>query len=377
MLRWIKTRLVVEKPSSHDKYYPTILRATTQKSYPFSVSYAEIEVAANVVGSTAGYISQFRFDDIVRLQVSIKMNPNEYTVWQDIFQGRIMDMYSEFGNNSNNVKLYCQGHEVEATTAIIGETYAFATPTDVRTVIDYYETYLSRLTYSADYADSGISFPTYDSTANQTYMSDLFSDAEKVSGYTYAIKAIPTYSGGNLSTIYIGWNELSDTVSDKYKIIEGTSRVLDADFSVEGSSVRTAYRVIGDSCAGYDYDSTLSTLYGLRTEVDNESWVKSEDLADAIAGGILADIKTPEVSGHVVIIGTPEADIGDLVYCKLPSIELNGSSVDGNYTVYRVEHNITDNEFTTTLDLGKIRKTAYDYYADTVKTLKTVKKNQI
>jgi hypothetical protein len=377
MIRWIQTRLVIEKPDTHYKYYPQVVSARTQKSAPFSISYAEIEIISNVSGSTSTSVSQVRFNDIVRLQVSIKMNPNEKTVWQDLFSGRIVDSYAKYGSMTDDMVLYCQGHEAEAETALIEETYSYSSSTDVTAVFSYFSKYLSNLTFSADYADTGILFPTYDSTANQTYISDLFSDAEKVSGYDWIVKAIPVYSNKNLSAVYIGWNQFSQTVTNKYKIIEGTSRVLSTDFSVEGKGVRTAYRVEGDECTGYDFDPALTALYGTRTDVTNQSWVKSEDLAESIAEGVLDEIKTPKVSGQVTLIGTPDAEIGDLVYCKCPSQELNGSSVEDNFSVYRVEHTILGNEFLTTLDLDKVRKTEYDFYADNVKNVKTCMKNQV
>jgi len=368
---------VIEKPDTHYKYYPQVVSARTQKSYPFSVSYSEIEIISTVSGSTSASVSQVRFDDIIRLQVSIKMNPNEKTVWVDLFQGKIVDMYAKYGSMDNSMVLYCQGFEAEAGTALIEETYSYSSSTDVTAVISYFSKYLSNLTYSADYVDTGIYFSTYDSTANQTYLSDLFSDAEKVAGYDWIISTAPTYSGGNLSTVYISWNPFSQTVTDKYKLIEGTSRLLDADFAVEGKGVRTAYRVEGDECVGYAFDSELCAQYGTRTDVSNESWVKSEGLAESIAEGVLSEIKTPAVSGQVTIIGTPEVQLGDLVYCKCPSITLNGSTVDGNFSVYRVQHEISGNEFITTLDLDNIRKTAYDFYADSVTKLKTCMKNQV
>jgi hypothetical protein len=361
MIRWVQTRLIIEKPITHEKYYPTVLSASTQKSYPFSISYADIEISSNVVGSTSTYISQFRFDDIVRLQVSIKYNPNQRTVWQDIFSGRIADIYCEYGNN-NNVKIYCQGHEAIAETSLIEETKAYTASTDARTVLEYFAgKYVTRLTYSSSYADTGISFPTYDSTANQTYMNDLFSDMEKVAGYDWAVKTVPTYSNGNLSTVYIQWKPFPTIATDKYKVIEGTQRLLKADFSVEGKGVRTCYRVNGDTPSG------LAQYTG-----------SSEDAAlSTIASGILLEVKVPEISGQVDILLTPEADIGDLVYCKIPSIDLNGSSISGNFTVQRVQHKISENEFTTSLDLEKIRKTAYDYIGQISTTAKTCKKNQV
>ena len=382
MYRIVNTRLVIEKPTTHEKYYPPVIRASTQQTYPFSISYADIEIVSNTQAGTSGYIGQVRFDDIVRLQVSIKYNPYQKTVWQDIFEGRIMDMSSQFGN-SNNVTLFCQGHEVEAETAVIEEDYSFATATDARSVLSYFSKYLSRLSYSASYADTGTSFPTYDSTANQTYMRDLFSDMEAVSGYNWAVKVVPTYSSGNLSTRYIQWREMSQTASEQYKVIEGTSRMLSADFEVAGKGVRTAYRIYGDTpeggsqYTGYASDAALISLYGKRTEVDTQTWIQSNSLAAAIAAGQLSEWKTPEVSGQVELIGTPEAEIGDLVYCKIPSEELNGASVDGNFTVYRVNHEIDRNSFKTYLDLGKVKKSIYDYIGQVSTVAKTCKKNQI
>lgn len=384
MLRWVQTRLVIEKPTTHEKYYPTVISATTQKSYPFSISYADIEIASNIIGSTSSYISQFRFDDIVRLQVSVKMNPNEKTVWQDIFEGRIVNMNCEY-SQSNNVKIYCYGHEAIAETSLITGTHTYTSSTDAKTILSVLAPlYVTRLTYSSAYADSSQLFPTYNASPNQTYMSDLFSDMEKIASYTWAIKTIPTYtSGGNLSTVYIQWKAFPSAVTDKYKVIEGTQRLLSADFSVEGKGVRTCYIVNGDTPSGgtqytgSDEDTALSTLYGKRSDVDTQNWVKSNDLCDSIATGILAEIKTPEISGQVELLGTAEADIGDLVYCKIPSIDLNGSYVTGNFVVHRVQHKITENEFTTTLDFEKTRKTAYDYVNRVASAVKTCKKNQV
>lgn len=383
MIRWVQTRLIIEKPATHEKYYPTVLSATTQKSYPFSISYADIELASNVVGSTSSYISQFRFDDIVRLQVSVKMNPNEKTVWQDIFEGRIVNMNCEY-SQSNNVKIYCYGHEAIAETSLITGTHTYVSSTDAKTILaDLAPLYVTRLTYSSAYADSSKLFPNYDTTANQTYMSDLFSDMEKIASYGWAIKVIPTYTAtGNLSTVYIQWKAFPTTATNKYKVIEGTQRLLSADFSVEGKGVRTLYRVNGDTPSGssqytgYDEDTALSSLYGKRSEVDTQTWIKTNALCDSIAAGILAEVKTPEISGQVELLGTPEADIGDLVTCKVPSIDLNGSYINGNFTVHRVQHKITENEFTTTLDFEKLRKTAFDYVNKAASIAKTAKKNQ-
>lgn len=391
MIRWVETRLIIEKPLTHEKYYPSVLRASTQKSYPFSISYAEIEIASNIIGSTSSYINQLRFDDIIRLQVSIKYNPNQRTVWQDLFQGRIMDLSGELSDNSNSTTIYAQGHEVEAIKALIEETKTFSTTTNARDVLKYFtqtKGYLKRLTYSDSYASNAISFvasdnTAYDTKANQTYMSDLFSDMEKVAGYDYAIKAIPTYSGGNLSTVYISWQPFDSTVTDKYKVIEGTSRVLSSNFEVSGTEFITAFRENGDTPSGgtqytgYASDAALIAQYGTRTDIDTQTWINSNSLCNTIAAGLLAEGIKLDVSGEATLIGTPECDICDLVQCKFPSIELNGASVSANLTVKRVSHLIDGNEFSTFLDFEKVKKTVNDYIGQVSKTVKTCKKNQI
>ncbi len=383
MIRWVTTRLVIEKPATHEKYYPKVLSASTQSSYPFSISYANIEIASNALGSTSSYISQVRFDDIVRLQVSVKYNPNQKTVWQDIFHGRIVDINAQFGTN-NNVKLYCWGHEADAETALIEETKAYTSPTDAKTLLSYFSKYLSRLTYSDSYANAGVSLPTYDSVANQTYMSDLFSDIEKVSGSDWAIKTIPTYSSnGNLSNVYLQWKPFPTVPTQQYKVIEGTARLLDADFSSSGKKVRTAYRMFGDTPSGgaqytgYAEDAALISRYGKRTGTDTQTWIKSNSLCASLASGVLSELKTPEISGQVVLMGTPEAQTCDLVYCKIPSEDLNGEQVNGNFPVYRVQHDLTETEFETTLDLGELRKDFYDYIGQISKTANKCKKNQV
>jgi len=382
MIRWVQTRLVIEKPVTHEKYYPKVLSASTQSSYPFSISNAAIELVSNARGSTSSYVSQVRFDDIVRLQVSIKYNPNQRTVWQDIFQGRIVDINAEFGTN-NNVQLYCLGHEADAETALIEETKAYTSATDARDLLSYFSKYLSRLEYSASYADAGVSLPTYDTTAHQTYVADLFSDMEKVSGFDWAIKTVPTYSNGNLDKVYLQWKPFPTVPVQQYKVIEGTSRLLNADFSSSGKKVRTAFRMFGESPSGgtqytgYAEDAALVARYGKRTATETQTWIKSNSLCASIASGVLSGLKTPEVSGQVVLLGTPDAQTCDLVYCKIPSEDLNGEQVNRNFHVYRVQHNITENDFYTTLDVGELRNDFYDYIGQVAKTANICRKNQV
>lgn len=385
MIRWINTRLVVENPETHNIYYPSVLSASTQESSNFSVGFAEIELASNVIGSTASYISQFRYDDIVRLQTSIKMNPNEMTVWQDLFHGRIVDMDCGYGtNNNNNVQLYCEGHERAAITALIEETKSYSSATDARALLEYFSKYSTRLTYSSSYSDTGISMPTYDSKANQTHLSDLYTDMEKVAGNNWRLTTVPTFTAaGLLDKVYLQWKPNPSVATDQYKVYEGSSRIINANFSVSGSGIRTFYRVNGETPSGgtqytgYAEDTALSTKYGKMAEVDTETWAKSNALCASIAAGMLADNKEPKVTGTAELILTPAARPGDLVPCKFRSIDLNGSYIDVAIRAKRVRHTISNQKCSTNIDLGKIQKNAYDFINSATSAAKSAKKNQV
>lgn len=380
MIRIVNTRLVVEKPSTHAKYYPKVISATTQQSYPFSVSGADIEVVANNAPFSSGYASPVGFDDIIRLQVSIRYDKNEKNVWQDIFHGRVETPSSVYGDG-NQLKIYAVGHEGELRTDLIEETKTYTSATDAKTLLAYFSKYFSRLTYSDSRADAGVSFPTCDTTKDQTYLIDLIQDMETNAGYDWAFKVIPTYdSAKNLSVVYVQWKPFSSTPVTSYKIIEGTHRLISADFEADGESVRTFQRIYGatpdggSQYTGSAVDAALVALYGKRSDVNTYPWIKSDSLAGSVAAGLLSSSKLPVTSGQVLLVGTPEAQIGDYVYLKIPSLELNGESIEGYFHVYRVQHMLDKGQFHTMLDVGKVKKVAEDYLAQVSATAKLVKK---
>lgn len=380
LIRIVNSRFVVEKPSSHLKYYPKVISASTQTSYPFSVSAADVTVISNSGARTAGYVSPVSYGDIVRLQVSVKNHRDDATVWQDLFHGKIETPSCTFGTD-NKLKLYCVGHEEEIRTDLIEETKSYTTATDAQTLLSYFSKYFNKLTYSASMADTGVSFPTYDTTKDQTYLADLIQDMEKNAGYDWAFKVVPTYdSSKNLSTIYVQWKAFSTTPVTSYRIIEGTQRLISADFEADGESVRTFQRIYGytpegsSQITGSAIDAALVALYGKRSEVNTYPWIKSNGLADSVAAGLLTSSKLPVTSGQVLIIGTPEAQIGDYIYIKIPSLELNGASIEGYFYVYRVQHMLDSGKFHTLLDVGKVKKVAEDYLAQVSATAKLCKK---
>lgn len=416
MIRIVNTRLVVEKPTTHEKYYPTVITATTQQDYPFAVSGATIDVVSNLPPNTSGYAAPINFNDIVRLQVSVKNHYTEHTVWEDIFHGRVESMSSEFGNG-NQLKLYCVGHEAELRTDLIEETYTYPANSDAKSIISRLSKYFTaNLHYSASNVAAGVIFPTYDTTADQTYLDTVIGDMEKQSGYDHIFSVVPVYTTGqNLSYVYTKWQPFTTTVTPAYKIIEGTHRLIAADFDVSGENVVTMVKVYGDTpdtssvtgttapkaftgtvsgstCSGtigsttvtgttaapVQYkgsytDSALEAQIGKRTSVETYSWIKSNALCVSIAEGLQKGARVPVVAGQVTLIGTPAAKVGDLVYVKIPSIELNRASITGNYYVYRVQHNISKSGFQTTLDLGRVKKVAEDYVAQVSKSVKVVK----
>lgn len=383
VIRIVNARLVVEKPGSHQKFYPKVISASTQQSYPLSVSGADITLISNSSARTAGYISPVAFDDITRLQVSVKYHRDEATVWQDLFHGRVETPSVSFGNN-NQLKLYCVGHEGELRTDLIEETKAYTSATDAKALLAYFSKYFSRLTYSDTLAQTGVSFPTYDATKDQTYLLDMVKAMEENAGYDWAFKVIPTYdSNKNLSAIYTQWKPFSTTPIKSYQIIEGTHRLVAADFEADGESVRTFQRVCGDKPSdgtqytGSAVDAALATLYGRRSDVNSYPWIKSNSLCDSVAAGLLTSSKLPVTSGQCVLIGTPEAQIGDYVYLKLPSLELNGASIKGYFYVYRVKHLLDKGKFHTVLDVGKVKKVAEDYLAQVATTAKLCKKSLV
>lgn len=416
LIRIIYVRLVVEKSTTHDKFYPRVISASTQCSYPFSVSTADIEVISNLAPKTSGYAAPLHFDDIVRLQVSVKNYRTEHTVWQDIFHGRIMEMSSDFGNNSNKLKLFCVGHEFELSKDLIAENKAYTSSTDAKTLLSYFSKYYSRLTYSDSLTSTGVIFPTYDTTLDQNFLDTLVSDMEKQSGYDYMFTTKPVYnSSQSLSAVYSVWKPLSSTVTSSYRAVEGTQRLVEANFSSNGEDVVTYQKVYGatpetatvtgttaakpftgtvsgSTCSGTTqsttvtgtastpaqykgayYDPTLEAQIGRRSAVDTYTWIQSNSLCTTIAQGLQTGAGVPVISGQVKLIGTPQAQLGDLVYVKLPSLEVNGESVIGNFTVYRVSHEISKDNFNTTLDLGSIKKTAEDYIVEVKKVAKLCK----
>jgi hypothetical protein len=387
MLHKPEVRLIVQsKTSPYNKYYPQILTASVSYAYPFSVPTANIEIVTNRSPETAGYISPLRVDDIVRLQASVKFSRLEKTVWFDIFEGRIRDIDSPFGTK-NTTTLNCVGHIYETTYSLIEETKFWSGEYDAMNMLNYLcntansaQGYLSRLTYAIDgrYVSSGIMLTDFNIEKDQKYMHDILADLEKISQHTFQTYTQTVYdSTGLLTAVYLCWKPFSNIVTTKYQIIEGTHRLLDADFESSTEDLWTSVRIYGNTYetsngatppvitqhqySGISWDLDAIAAYGRRTYAETVTSLGSNAQCGQLATGYMMVSKDPQVVGKVKVFGTAYAKVGDFVHVKLPSIEINGASIDGNFRVVKVTHNIAQNTFTTDIEFGKLKTDVADY----------------
>lgn len=343
---------------------------------------------------TSGYTSPIRVDDIIRLRVAERYKPSTPFVFVDIFEGTIQTITSEYGSKNTTV-LQCRGHIDEAGYTLIEEAKTYTSATDATDILSYFVgKYNRRLEYNSLYADTGITFPEYSTTAYQTYLSDVFMEAEKNSGNSWFIDCIPVYDiNKNLDTVYLSWSPLPTKPTTSYKIIEGTARYISSSFAASIEDMITYYRVLGDTPAdtstavgtavtrnaqysGSYSNTSMEAVYGKRGLVDTFTWLRSNTQCSTVAVGVGPYKSTVVIAGTAKLIGTPQAHKGDLVTVKLKSTDVNGAAINANFTVFRVSRTGNGTDFTTSLDLGKIVKNAYDYIGQVSKTVKVVKKNQ-
>ena len=382
----IDTKIIIEKPDTHEKYYPKLIEAEIEDSYPYSVPTATIKIISNKNLNNVESVSPVRFDDIIRVLVSTRYSTSEKIVWEELFSGRVQNLSRDFRSN-NNITLECVGHIYEAEYALLTVARDYTTSTDAKTIISDITSggKMGRVVYNDATVLASQMIEQYNVVPKQVSCADVFADLEKMSGYKWMIDAKPVYySDGSLNTCYLIWKPLDSTVTDSYKIIEGTRRLLSAKFDVIGEGVRTFIYVNGKAYTKTNADGTPVTdadgnitqyqyngwatnsaavaKFGNRYDFHSYEWARSNLMCQTIALGLLEESKQEAISGQVTLLGTPQAKKGQLIYCKIPSQETNGISIDRNFTVYRVRHSLSRNGFTTSLDLDSIKPDAYDYY---------------
>jgi hypothetical protein len=267
-------KVIVQKKNRLDKYYPALISASATDAYQ-AIPTADIKIVTNSRAGTRGYVSPIATDDHIRLQVAITYNPTQKKVWTDIFQGTVQEIESVYGA-SNVSNLHCVGYLDEARWTMVDNALDITTLYDAVDIFSWVlntQAYKRYLTFSDVYLTRGITFSTYNTSVNQAFFADILSDMEEYSGFRYRASAVPIYDAKhNLSTVYLSWKPLSTVVTDKYKIIEGTSRYISSEFSVTIEDLITYIKIIGESTVNgiwsQDADAAAITRYGKRSRID-------------------------------------------------------------------------------------------------------------
>lgn len=364
-MRSLKPRCIVQNKDGSDKYYPKVLRANTTESFPWSAPVASIEINTHRIGGTAGYMSPIRNDDIIRLQVDVRSTPEEKSVWQDIFEGRVMESKSSFGL-SNTTTLICRGHSEEMLYRAVTADYSTSTARTGAMLATLVGLYLDRLTDDSliDTIASTV-IPNFNIQQDTKYMSDIIHEFESLEAYGYIFKVITNYtSAGDLDTNIVSWQAVPG-LSKTVQIIQGTPRLIGARFSKSIENVVEDVKIYGASGTpqkvGVSVDGAPS--YGTRHHRGVDTSIATDQLCEDLAIATRSRFGVGITKGSVTILGDPNISVGDLIYVKIPSIVVDGSSIDGNYRVKRMSHMIDPRGWSTYLELGDLIESPADILA--------------
>jgi len=357
----LQFRMVVQTADGN-LYYPKVLSGSSTFGYPFTVPTARFVVSTNSSISTSTYLSPIRNDDIARFQVNHKYHSNEKDVWVDVFEGRIRGISAVLNDTGNNTTIKCIGHEeslkytqTPATVSHTAKTTGF--------ILETLMSSMARISNSDTLLDiaGSTSISQFDLKADSQKIMDVIRDLEGLELYGYIFKLRPVYdSGGLLTSVEPIWEAISSTATNIYVVNENAQSFLSASFGSDITRMRNRVTIYGSDTpqvSAMVEDAALQTTYDIRTLVEVDKTIATAAMCTNIATSLLSRWKNPIISGTATIRGNPYVKVGDRVYCKIPSLVINGESIDGNYLVYGVTHNIGDG-FTTTLLLGEIDMTA-------------------
>lgn len=368
--RTVEFKVIIQRNNTEkDKYYPKLISAYTNSTFPWTCPTATIELNTNVSTGTSGYMSPVRVDDIIRLQANVRTTSDEKSVWQDIFEGRIMKIESRFGRDNPTV-LYCRGHGEEILYRTVFGTPDYVGDGDTTgTIIDELTTaYLSRLTDASpsliDTAGS-TTLTNYNIQEDTKYIIDAVKQLEVLESYGYIFSVVPTYdSSDDLSAVYVSWQAVPATALEQVQIREGTPRLIDATFSYSIEQLVEDVTVYGAQGTPQKFGTSIdgSPAYGTRYHVETDLSLATNQLCSDLADAIRAQYGGMTI-GNAKILGDPNIKVGDLIYCRIPSMELNGSTIDGNYRCRRVSHQISTENWFTYVDLGELDISTWDFIA--------------
>ena len=364
-MRLIDLRCIVQDKTGSNKYYPKVIEARTTTTFPWSAPMASIVVNTNIAGGTAGYMSPIRNDDIVRLQVNVRNSPSEKSIWQDIFEGRIMISESEFGFN-NLTTMICRGHSEELLYRPATTDYSIASARTGTILAALVYNYLSRLTDDSQIDTTASTvIPNFNIQQDTKFMSDSIKELEALEAYGYIFKVDTNYSSnGDLDTNIVSWQPVP-VESNTVRIIQGTPRLISARFSKSIENVVEDVTIYGLSGTPQKVGTSIdgSPSYGTRYHIGIDTSIATDALCSSLAVATRSRFGTGVTRGSVRILGDPNISVGDLIYVKIPSLVVDGSSIDGTYRVKRLSHSITTEGWYTDLDLGDLIETPADILA--------------
>ena len=361
----IKTRCIVQSKDGSDKYYPKVLKIDTSESFPWSVPLARIKINTHLIGGTAGYMSPIRNDDIVRLQVDVRSSDDEKSIWKDIFEGRVMEYESSFGL-SNTTTLICRGHSEEFLYRAVTADYSTSTGRTGAMLSTLVGLYLDRLTDDS-LIDSTAStvIPNFNIDQDTKFMSDIISEFEELEAYGYICNVVTNYhSNGDLNTNLVSWQPVP-SLSTTVQIIEGTARLISAQFSTSIESVVEDVKIYGASGTpqkvGVSVDGTPQ--YGTRHHRSVDKSIATDQLCEDLSVATRSRFGEGITRGSVTILGSTEISVGDLIYVKIPSIVIDGNTIDETFRVKRMSHTIDPSGWSTYLELGDLIESPADILA--------------
>lgn len=356
--RQVEYRVVLE----HDNvlYYPKILAAQVSDYFPLQVPTARIEIETNTASSTSGYTSPARTDDIVRLQVNETTTPTEKSKWVDLFEGRIMSISSQL-DGGNNTFLYCRGHAEELLYRQVTADYTKSSGRTGTIISELIGDYLDRIIDGSpsllDTTNSTV-LTSFNVDQDTKYLIDIVKELEDIEGNNYIFTVVPQYdSDGLYDSCLASWQPVSSTANTNIAVIENRERLISANFSSSIEQLFNDVTIYGEpgtaQKSGTSNDSDSISSYNRRQRSEIDTTLATDYLCEAIATAIVDRAKDPIVSGTLTLVGNKLIEPGDLISVKIPSIEIDGEEIDGDYRVYRVNHGISGSGWTTSISVGE------------------------
>ena len=162
-------------------------------------------------------------------------------------------------------------------------------------------------------------------------------------------------SDGNLDEVNPVWEELSSTPTDKVMVKEASNAFVSANFKEGITKMLNKVTVYGDGDPQYSgtvEDTTLQATYDVRFKPFVDKSLSSDDACEYVANAIVERWKNPIITGDATILDGTYVTIGDMVKCKIPSIDIDGG-IDDSYRVRGITRTIAD-KYTAKLVLGDV-----------------------